>query len=144
MTNVNAAPSKFLAGGSGMVSTATDYLRFATMLLNRGEFNGARLLSSKTVEFMTSDHLGSIPQNDLYQGLGPGYGYGLGVGVRIAPGLATQVGSTGDYYWGGYAGTYWWVDPQEEMVAIFLFQDPDNRMHYRRMIRSLVYQAFIE
>jgi len=144
MTNVNAAPSIFLAGGSGMVSTATDYLRFATMLLNRGEFNGARLLSSKTVEFMTSDHLGSIPQNDLYQGLGPGHGYGLGVGVRIAPGLATQAGSTGDYYWGGYAGTYWWVDPQEEIVAIFLFQDPDNRMYYRRMIRALVYQTLID
>jgi CubicO group peptidase (beta-lactamase class C family) len=137
-------PPKLLSGGGGLVSTASDYLRFATMLLNGGEFNGVRLLSPKTIAFMASDHLGSIPQNDLYHSLGTGYGYGLGVGVRTAPGMATQAGSVGDYYWGGYAGTYFWIDPKEEMVAMMLFQDPANRMHYRRMSRSLVYQAFIE
>ena len=137
-------PTNFLSGGGGMVSTASDYLRFASMLLNGGEFNGVRLLGPKTVAYMTSDHLGSIPQNDLYNSIGPGWGYGLGVGVRIAAGETPYAGSVGNYQWGGYAGTFFWNDPKENMIGMMLFQDPGPRMHYRRTFKNLIYQAIID
>ena len=137
-------PQKFLSGGGGMVSTASDYLRFASMLLNGGEFNGVRLLGPKTVAYMTSDHLGSIPQNDLYNSIGPGWGYGLGLGVRKTLGETPYAGSAGNHQWGGYAGTFYWVDPKEDMIGMMLFQAPGPRMHYRRTFKNLVYSAIID
>jgi CubicO group peptidase (beta-lactamase class C family) len=137
------APQKMLSGGGGLVSTASDYLRFAQMLLNGGKFNGQQFLSPKTIAYMASDHLGTIPQNNLYESVGPGWGYGLGVGVRIKQGEALYNGSVGNYYWGGAAGTVFWNDPQEEMISMILFQDFNLRMHYRRIYGNLAYQALV-
>lgn len=137
-------PLKMLSGGGGLVSTASDYLRFAQMLLNEGKFNGVRFLSPKTIAYMTSDHLGSIPQNDLYSGLGPGVGYGLGVCVRTKLGEPPYSGSLGNYFWGGAAGTVFWNDPKEEMIGMILFQDFNLRLHYRLTYFNLVYQALVD
>jgi len=128
-------PPKFEGGGQAAVSTAGDYVRFAQMLLNRGRLDGARLLSRKTVELMTADHLGKLDTPMA------GYGFGLGFAVRREAGLAASPGSAGDYNWGGLAGTYFWVDPKEELVAIWMMQAPGQRLQYRQLFRSLVYQA---
>jgi CubicO group peptidase (beta-lactamase class C family) len=144
MINVTAKP-KMLSGGGGGVATAGDYVRFAQMLLNGGELEGVRLLSPKTVEYMTSDHLGPMAKRDDGWYLpGPGYGFGLGFAVRLDNGRSAWVGSKGDYYWGGWGGTYFWVDPREKLIAVLMIQDPDKRLYYRRLFRSLVYQALIE
>ena len=126
---------KYLAGGQGLVSTAADYLRFAQMLLNGGELEGVRILSRKTVEYMTSDHLGAI------RGPGPGYGFGLGFAVRHANGLSSTNGSAGDYNWAGLGGTYFWVDPKERLIGIWMMQAPNQRNHYRELFRNMVYGA---
>jgi CubicO group peptidase (beta-lactamase class C family) len=126
-------PPKYLAGGQGLVSTGADYLRFAQMLLNGGELGGVRLLGRKTVEYMTSDHLGAI------RGPGPGYGFGLGFAVRHANGLSSTQGSAGEYNWSGLGGTTFWVDPRERLVAIFMSQAPNQRNYYRELFRNGVY-----
>jgi CubicO group peptidase (beta-lactamase class C family) len=126
-------------GGGGLVSTATDYARFTQMLLNRGVLDGQRLLSRKTVELMTSDHLGSIPSvNDL---LPPGHGFGLGFAVRLQAGIAPVAGSAGAYFWGGMAGTTFWVDPAEDLHAVLMVQAPGQRDEVRALFRNLVYGA---
>ena len=133
-------PPVFLSGGGGMVSTARDYLRFARMLINGGELDGVRLLSRKTIEFMTADHLGALPgamAGPMYLP-GPAYGFGLGFGVRLATGCAHTPGSVGDYNWSGLAGTYFWIDPAEDLIAIWLMQAPEQRDSYRQLIRTLV------
>ena len=131
---------RFLSGGGGLVSTAHDYLRFARLLLNQGELDGVRLLSRKTVAFMTADHLGTLPgamSGPMYLP-GPGYGFGLGFSVRLAVGGPHTPGSVGDYNWSGLAGTYFWIDPQEDLIAIWLMQAPEQRDYYRQLIRNLV------
>ena len=135
-------PRKFDCGGGCAVSTAADYVRFAQMLLNRGALDGARVLGTRTVDYMTSDHLGSISRGAAY-GAGPGYTWGLGVAVRQEKGLSWIPGSAGDYYWPGAFATYWWADPKEEMVVVSLMQAPLGR-HYSHLVRSLVYQAITE
>lgn len=126
-------------GGGGLVSTATDYARFTQMLLNKGVLDGQRLLSRKTVELMTSDHLGTIPSvNDL---LPPGHGFGLGFAVRLQAGVAPVAGSAGSYFWGGMAGTTFWVDPAEDMHAVLMVQAPGQRDEVRALFRNLVYGA---
>jgi CubicO group peptidase (beta-lactamase class C family) len=139
---VKERPS-FLAGGHGMVSTAADYLRFTTMLLNGGELDGVRLLSRKTVEYMTSDHLGTLSRGPAYSP-GPGYGFGLGFAVRTNAGMAAMPGTVGDYYWGGLGGTYFWVDPKEKLIAILMLQAPSQRDYYRALFRDLVYAAMVK
>jgi CubicO group peptidase (beta-lactamase class C family) len=139
LINVQDAP-KFESGGGGLVSTAGDYARFLQMLLNRGKLDGVRLLSRKTIELMTADHLGSITgAPDL---LLPGYGFGLGFAVRLQPGIAHVPGSVGQYFWGGLAGTTFWVDPAEELFAVMLIQGPGQRDYFRTLFRDLVYAAF--
>ena len=128
-------PPKFEGGGQAAVSTALDYTRFSQMLVNRGRIDGVRLLSRKTVELMTADHLGKLDTPM------PGYGFGLGFAVRRETGVANTPGSIGDYNWGGFAGTYFWIDPKEELVAIWMMQAPGQRLHYRQRFRTLVYQA---
>lgn len=141
---------RFLSGGGGMVSTAPDYLRLAQMLLNGGELEGARILSRKTVELMTSDHLPpgvrfSASTRSQFEESSPtpefGQGFGLGFCVRKEQGRNPVPGSVGDYYWSGVHGTYFWVDPQEQLIGVLMLCAPDLRRHYRAMMRQLVYQA---
>ena len=129
----------FESGGGGMVATAIDYARFTAMLLNNGRLGDVRLLGRKTVELMTSDHLGNVPSNpDL---LPPGHGFGLGFAVRTSAGMAPFPGSVGNYYWSGAAGTSFWVDPTERLCAVLMIQAPAQREHYRLLFRDLVYAA---
>ncbi|HWI26479.1 MAG TPA: serine hydrolase domain-containing protein [Stellaceae bacterium] len=138
LLEVREKPS-FESGGGGLVSTAIDYARFLQMMLNGGRLDGVRLLSRKTVEYMTADHLGGITgAPDL---LIPGYGFGLGFAVRLAAGIAQVPGSVGQYYWGGLAGTTFWVDPAEQLFALLLIQGPGQREYYRVLFRDLVYAA---
>ena len=138
-------PPKMLSGGGGGVSTASDYVRFCQMLLNGGQLEATRILSPKTVEYMTSDHLGPLAnRTDRWFLPGDGYGFGLGFAVRTKTGESTWPGTIGDYWWGGWAGTYFWIDPKEELIVVYMMQDPSSRMYYRRLIRNLVYQAVIE
>jgi CubicO group peptidase (beta-lactamase class C family) len=139
LVNVKDAP-KFESGGGGLVSTAGDYARFLQMLLNQGRFDGARFLSRKTIELMTADHLGPITgAPDL---LLPGYGFGLGFAVRLLPGISHVPGSVGQYFWGGLAGTTFWVDPAEQLFAIMMIQAPGQRDYFRTLFRDMVYAAF--
>ena len=138
-------PPKMLSGGGGGVSTASDYVRFCQMLLNGGQLEGTRILSPKTVEYMTSDHLGPLAnRTDRWFLPGDGYGFGLGFAVRTKTGESTWPGTIGDYWWGGWAGTYFWIDPEEQLIVVYMMQDPSSRMYYRKLIRNLVYQAVIE
>lgn len=130
------------SGGGGLLSTAMDYARFLQFMRNRGELDGVRLLGSRTVDFMTADHLGAIPvTGDV---LPPGYGFGLGFAVRTATGIASVPGSRGLYYWGGIAGTTFFVDPAEDLYAVLMIQAPNQRDHYRPLFRSLVYAALLD
>ena len=115
-------PRKFDCGGGCAVATASDYLRFAQMLLQRGSLDGARVLGSRTIDYMTSDHLGTAIARGNAYGAGPGYTWGLGFAVREAGGLAVSNGSAGDYFWPGAFGTSFWVDPKEELVVVYMMQ----------------------
>ncbi len=129
------------SGGGGLVSTALDYARFLQLMLNKGELDGVRLLSPRTVDFMTVDHLGTIPVNsgssrDL---LPLGHGFGLGFAVRRDLGVVEVPGSVGSYFWGGMAGTTFFVDPAADLFACLMLQAPNQREYYRRLFRNLVY-----
>ena len=132
-------PPRLLAGGAGLWSTADDYARFAQMLANGGTLDGVRLLSRQSVQWMTSDHTGAI-RGPAYAP-GPGYGFGLGVAVRLTEGQSTIPGNRGDFHWGGYAGTFWWHDPAERLVAVWMMQGPGRSGFYRPLMRSAVYTA---
>jgi len=134
------------SGGAGAVSTAPDYLRFALMMLNGGTLDGQRILSRTTVRWMTSDHLG--PRIPIAQSPGGNvlmptlYTFGLGLAVRPGDGLAPAAGTAGDYNWSGYAGTTFWVDPKEQVVAVMMTQSPGaQRTYHRNLVRQLTYQA---
>jgi CubicO group peptidase (beta-lactamase class C family) len=140
-------PSKMECGGGCAASTAADYLRFAQMLLNRGRLDDARILGSKTVDYMTADHLGPGIANNVERAdpTRAGYGFGLTMAVRPAIGGPNIIGSAGDYNWAGSRGTYFWVDPKEQLAVVFMAQTPGPlRWHYRRVISALVYQAIVD
>ena len=153
MTKTLTARPKFLSGGGGMVSTAPDYHRFAQMLLNGGELDGTRLISRKTVELMSSDHL---PPGIAFSGTtraqfeesAPipefGQGFGLGFCVRKDAGRNPVPGSVGDFYWSGVHGTYFWIDPKEQLIGVLMLCSPDLRRHYRALMRQLTYQAIVD
>jgi len=128
-------------GGGGLMSTAMDYTRFLQCLRNRGELDGVRLLGPHTVDYMTADHLGDIPADGTL--LPPGHGFGLGFAVRTHLGLSPVPGSVGLYYWGGIAGTTFFVDPALDMVAMLMVQAPNQRDYYRPLFRDLVYAALL-
>ena len=143
----------WFSGGAGLYSTADDYLKFCQFLLQRGEFNGNRLLASSTLDLMTSDHLVAGTAFDpftpmLFEAEAPtpdmGQSFGLGFAVRTHPGMNPMAGSVGDYFWAGALGTYFWIDPKNDLIAIFMSQAPEFRLHYRYVMRQLVYQALIE
>jgi CubicO group peptidase (beta-lactamase class C family) len=146
--DVSAEP-KNDSGGAGAVSTATDYLRFGQMLLNGGELDGVRVLSRSTIKLMTSDHLGTRVTASLQPGellLGNSR-------LHVRPwlcstsgdGVAGVAGSAGEFMWAGYAGTFFWVDPQEEIVGVYMTQAPSLiRAYYRKMFKALAYQALAD
>jgi CubicO group peptidase (beta-lactamase class C family) len=140
-------PSRLELGGGGLISTAMDYARFLQCMLNGGTLDGVRLLSPHTVALMTADHLGTIPVNQSSGSAGlvlPGYGFGLGFAVRTAVGLAPMHGSVGTYYWGGLAGTTFFVDPAEDLLAVLMLQAPNQREYCRALFRALVYAALVD
>ncbi|MEJ0077604.1 MAG: serine hydrolase domain-containing protein [Alphaproteobacteria bacterium] len=132
---------KWESGGGGMVGTVADYARFLTMLTNGGTLDGKRYLGPKTLAYMTSDHTAGVITPGPYYLPGPGYGFGLGFGVRKEAGVASTPGSVGDYSWGGAGGTYFWVDPKENMFVVYGMQSPRNRVPFRLVLRDLVYAA---
>ncbi len=135
------------SGGGGLASTAMDYARFLQFMLNRGVLDGVRLLGPHTTDFMTADHLGAIPVNPRGASpalLPPGHGFSLGFAVRTAAGLSAVPGSVGLYYWGGMAGTTFFVDPALDMFALLLIQAPNQREYFRPLFRSLVYAALLD
>jgi CubicO group peptidase (beta-lactamase class C family) len=135
---------KYESGGGGMVGTAMDYARFLQMLSNGGTLDGRRYLGPRTIAYMTSDHMGDVVQRGPYDLLGPGYKFGLGFAVRTDAGLAPYAGSAGDYYWGGVAGTAFWVDPKERMFVVYMMQSPGKRLQYRVLLRNMIYAAVTE
>ena len=137
-------PVTFFAGGHGLTSTVGDYLRFSQMMLNGGELDGARVLGPRTVRFIASNHLNESISKGTYYIPGPGYGFGLGFATRLEYGQSTWPDSVGGYYWGGYAGTYFWIDPEERLVVSYMSQEPVRRQYYRNLLRSLVYQTVID
>ena len=139
-------PVAFESGGGGLASTAMDYARFMQFMLNGGELDGVRLLGPRTVDFMTADHLGAIPINPGGSStlMSPGYGFGLGFAVRTATGLASVPGSPGMVYWGGLAGTTFFIDPKEDFFATLMIQAPNQREYYRHLFRDMVYAALVD
>jgi CubicO group peptidase (beta-lactamase class C family) len=140
-------PIKFECGGGCAASTASDYLRFAMMLMNEGRSGEARLLGPRTVAYMLSDQLGANIKN-LIGNADPtraDYGFGLGLAVRTTPGVVKMMGSVGQFTWPGASGTDWWVDPKEELAVVYMSAAPGPlRWHYRQTINALVYQAIVE
>jgi CubicO group peptidase (beta-lactamase class C family) len=144
-------PPGMFSGGGGLVSTAADYLRFANMLVNGGELEGARILAPKTVRLMASNHLpGGADLTELSRSLfsestNAGVGFGLGFAVVFDPPKTLIPCSKGEFYWGGAASTAFWVDPVEEVTAVFMTQLlPSSTYPIRRELRTLVYGALME
>jgi CubicO group peptidase (beta-lactamase class C family) len=130
----------FESGGGGLVSTSRDYLRFSQMMLNGGELDGVRILSPKTVELITTNHLG-----DIQMGFGrSGVGFGLGFAVALDQGDIGEIGSAGEYNWGGAAGTRFWIDPEEDLIGIFMVQSIPHRTRLAQTFKVLTYQAIVE
>jgi CubicO group peptidase (beta-lactamase class C family) len=137
-------PRRWQSGGGGMVGTTMDYARFCQMLLNGGTLDGKRLLSPKTVAYMTADHLdGSIAPGALYLP-GAGFGFGLGFAVRRDAGVASVQGSVGEFNWGGAGGTYFWIDPKEDLFVVFAMQSPKQRAYYRPLLKNMIYGAVLK
>ena len=131
--------AKYESGGGGLTGTMDDYLRFTTALANGGVFQGKRIIGKQTLAFMTADHTGNRP------GRPPGLGFGLGFEVRTRTGDSAIPGSIGEYGWAGNAGTLFWIDPKEQLIAIYMVQvsDPD-RIALRNQFRSMVQAAIID
>jgi CubicO group peptidase (beta-lactamase class C family) len=140
LIDVTASPT-YESGGGGGVSTAADYVRFAQMMLNGGQLEGRRLISRTTVRLMTADHLGKIADTMRT----PGYTFGLGFAVRTDYGLGAQSSSPGEFNWAGAGGTFFWVDPKEDVIAILMTQAPGpSRLYYRQLFRQMVQQAIVD
>jgi CubicO group peptidase (beta-lactamase class C family) len=129
---------RYESGGAGMVSTASDYARFAQMLLNGGELDGTRLLSRKTVELMTADHITELAES-------PGHGFGLGVALSFDPGRSGRIPSEGTLLWSGFYTTRFWIDPAEEMVGLVMTQTyPYDSGEVLERFQALAYQAIAD
>jgi CubicO group peptidase (beta-lactamase class C family) len=139
------------SGGGGLVSTAQDYLRFCEMMRRGGELDGARLLSRKTIELMTRNHLPDdmdltqMARGTFSETPYEGVGFGLGFSVNLGPGRTGAAGSAGEYAWGGAASTAFWIDPLEELVVIFMTQLlPSATYDFRAQLRAITYGSIID
>lgn len=144
-------PPAFVSGGGGLVSTATDYMRFARMLLQGGELDGVRLLGPRTLALMTSNHLPGgvdlprLSRSMFSEAIYEGIGFGLGFATTITPAATLIPGSAGDFFWGGAASTFFWVDPREDLIVLFLTQLLPSSAHpVRRQLRTMVYSAITD
>lgn len=140
---------RFVSGGGGLVGTAADYLRFCRLLLRGGELDGVRLISPKTLELMTMNHLpggadiASLSRSAIARSESgsAGVGFGLGFAVTLDPTLTLVPGNVGDFYWGGAAGTYFWIDPLEDLAVVFMTQTLYYPDRVRQTLRTMVYAA---
>jgi CubicO group peptidase (beta-lactamase class C family) len=145
------------SGGGGLVSTAMDYMIFAESLRNGGAFNGNRILSPKTINFMTKNHLSASLSNEGGSGENPswdttsseeannsGFGFGLGFGLVTNTVARKIIGSDGEYSWGGAAGTIFWIDPVEELVVVTMIQLMSSPWKLREDMKIATYQSLIE
>ncbi|MGI9263536.1 MAG: serine hydrolase domain-containing protein [Gammaproteobacteria bacterium] len=143
-------PPVILMGGTGLVSTTMDYLRFCQMLLNNGELDGERILGRKAVELMRANHMNDVTEKLSSKGTAGDFRFGLTFGVKGKPGDTGALGSEGSYYWGGAYGTSFWIDPSENLVGVFMvngLSDPDEKnykMPYSQMLEHFTYQAIID
>ncbi|HSY57274.1 MAG TPA: serine hydrolase domain-containing protein [Bradyrhizobium sp.] len=151
VTSSFLSPPSFISGGGGLCSTAADYLTFCRALLNGGEFGGVRLIGPKTLALMTSNHLpGGRTLPELSRSLFSeatyhGIGFGLGFSVTLDPAKTLIPGSRGEYAWGGAATTSFWIDPAEQLIAIFMTQVlPSTATAIRRELRTMIYAAIAE
>lgn len=142
------SPPVILMGGTGLVSTTMDYLRFCQMLLNNGELEGTRILGRKAVELMHANHMGEVPTGYPNSKLGYRLGFGLTFGVKPGPGDTGELGSEGSYYWGGAYGTSFWIDPVEELIGVFMVNgvksDKDSSTAYSQLLEHFTYQAIVD
>lgn len=136
----------FFSGGGGLLSTAEDYMRFSQMMLNGGEFNGVRILGSKTVDYMTRNHLSGVFADRSGENAQnrPGAGFGLGYGVVVDAPASGVISSEGEYYWGGAAGTIFWIDPVEDLIAIVMVQHMNVQVPLRNAMKALTYGAIVD
>ena len=132
---------RFISGGSGGLSTAADYYRFAQMLLRGGELDGVRLLSRHMVQLMTCDHLGPLLGTGPDYIPGPGYGFGLGCAVRVSRGPAEVPGQPGEFWWLGRASTSFVADPADGLVAVFMIQKYGQARRYQALCSTMLLQA---
>jgi CubicO group peptidase (beta-lactamase class C family) len=140
--HATTAPPKCEGGGGGLVSTIGDYARFLAMLSNGGMLDNTRILGPRTIQFMASDHLAAgVSRNHAL--LSPGHGFGLGFAVRVDAGIAPTAGAVGEYFWGGIAGTAFWISPKDSLFAILMVQAPDQREPFRLLFRNLVNAAIL-
>lgn len=142
---------KLLSGGGGMVSTVDDYHRFCRMLLGQGELDGTRILGRKTVEYMTRNHmpggcdLAAMGQPVFSETPYEGIGFGLGFSVVLDPAAANVLDSPGEFAWGGAASTYFWVDPVEDLIVVFMTQLlPSSAYPIRRELKATIYPALTD
>jgi CubicO group peptidase (beta-lactamase class C family) len=150
-TSYCLTPPSIVSGGGGLVGTSADYLRFSRMLLNGGELDGERLISPKTLALMTKNHIpGGKDLNEASVSLfseatWAGVGFGLGFGVTLDPARTLIPGTPGEFFWGGMASTFFWVDPVEDLTVVFMTQlRPSSTYTVRRELRTLVYSAMTE
>jgi CubicO group peptidase (beta-lactamase class C family) len=130
------SPVTMFSGGGGLVSTARDYARFTQMVLNGGALNGTRILGRKTVDFMRVDHLGDVED--------PGTSNGFGLGFAVKESVNALLTSVGTFYWGGLHGTAFWIDPEEDLIGIFMIQIYPNRStNFGQQFQQLVYSALV-
>ncbi|TQV74549.1 beta-lactamase family protein [Exilibacterium tricleocarpae] len=141
---------KLFSGGAGLVSSTMDYMKFAEVMRNGGELNGRRILGTKTVKFMATNHLqaglvkGGSGEQPTQNPTIKGFGFGLGFGVVTDPTAAGVIGSAGEYYWGGAAGTVFWIDPVEDLAVIGMIQLMGSPYPFRADLKTATYQALTE
>jgi len=142
------SPPVVLMGGTGLVSTTMDYLRFCQMLLNNGELDGERILGRKAVELMHADHMNDVTEKNSGSKTGDDFHFGLTFGIDGKPGDRGELGSEGAYWWGGAYGTTFWIDPKENLVGVFMVNgvtyNKEQSLPYSQMLKHFTYQAIVD
>ncbi|MDQ3811236.1 MAG: beta-lactamase family protein, partial [Chloroflexota bacterium] len=150
-SSIYTRPRTYFSGAGGLVSTAADYMRFCKMLANGGELDGARILGTRTLQYMAMNHLpggrdlAGMGQSRFTETTMEGIGFGLGFAVLLDPTVAQVIGTPGEFYWGGAASTAFFISPKEDLVMIFLTQlMPSGAYPFRRELRATIYSSIID